>query len=156
MRRQTARERRGRQPPCLIPLLSALISLDDLPASGHSAPSARFRRVRYEDLRVEIAAELALQSGPQVGKGRATIRPLESWENLRCTEEDQSMDIAALANLLHETSEHHGHYEEIAPKHDWWDWYAAYMAARESGRTPEEASEAARVYMEEARGIHIS
>jgi hypothetical protein len=66
------------------------------------------------------------------------------------------MDIAALANLLHETSEHHGHFEEIAPKHDWWDWYAAYMTARESGSTPEEASEAARVYMEEARGIHIS
>ncbi len=66
------------------------------------------------------------------------------------------MDTAALANLLHETAEHHGHYEAIAPKHDWWDWYAAYMTARESGRTPEEAPEAARVYMEEARGIHIS
>src|SRR5215469_4263664 len=28
-------------------------------------------RVRYEDLRVQTAAELALQSGPQVGEGRA-------------------------------------------------------------------------------------
>jgi hypothetical protein len=65
------------------------------------------------------------------------------------------MDIAALANLLHETSEHHGQYEKIAPKHDWWDWYAAYMSARESGSTPEEASKAAGLYMEQARGIHI-
>jgi hypothetical protein len=66
------------------------------------------------------------------------------------------MDIAALANLLHETSEHHGQYEKIAPKHDWWDWYAAYMTARESGSAPEEASKAAGLYMEQVRGIHIS
>ncbi len=66
------------------------------------------------------------------------------------------MDVAALANLLQETAEHHGHYEAVAPKHDWWDWYAAYMTARENGSTSEEASEAARVYMEEARGIRIS
>jgi hypothetical protein len=65
------------------------------------------------------------------------------------------MDIAALADLLHETSEHHGQYEKIAPKHDWSDWYAAYMSARESGSAPEEASKAAGLYMEQARGIHI-
>ena len=40
------------------------------------------------------------------------------------------MDIAALADLLHETSEHHGVFEAAAPPHDWWDWYAAYMDAR--------------------------
>jgi hypothetical protein len=66
------------------------------------------------------------------------------------------MDTAALAHLLHETSEHHAQYEAIAPKHDWWDWYAAYMTAREGGRTAEEASEAAKSYMEEARGIRIA
>jgi hypothetical protein len=65
------------------------------------------------------------------------------------------MDTAGLADLLHETADHHAHYEAVAPKHDWWDWYAAYMTARESGRTPEAASEAARIYMEESRGIHI-
>jgi hypothetical protein len=65
------------------------------------------------------------------------------------------MDIAALADLLHETSEHHGRYEAIAPKHDWWDWYAAYMTARESGSTPDDASKAAGAYMEEFRGIHL-
>jgi hypothetical protein len=66
------------------------------------------------------------------------------------------MDVAALADLLHETSEHHGQYEAIAPKHDWWYWYAAYMNAREGGSTPEKASEAAKAYMEQARGIHVS
>jgi hypothetical protein len=38
---------------------------------GHSAPFARPGRVRHEDLRVETAAELALQSRPQVRQGRA-------------------------------------------------------------------------------------
>ena len=46
------------------------------------------------------------------------------------------MDIASLADLLHETSERHGSFEAVAPPHDWWDWYAAYMDARESGSTP--------------------
>ena len=63
------------------------------------------------------------------------------------------MDIAALANLLHETSAHHGHYEEIAPKHDWWDWYAPYIDARQHGSTPEDASRAADRYMEEVRHV---
>ncbi|HXW82533.1 MAG TPA: hypothetical protein VEJ84_23750 [Acidimicrobiales bacterium] len=66
------------------------------------------------------------------------------------------MDIEALADLLHETADHHGNYEKIAPKHNWWDWYAAYMTAREGGSTPEEASKAAGLYMEKARGIYIS
>jgi hypothetical protein len=66
------------------------------------------------------------------------------------------MDVAALANLLHETSERHGQFEAVAPKHDWWDWYAAYMTARENGSTPDDASKAAGVYMAEARGIRLS
>jgi hypothetical protein len=63
------------------------------------------------------------------------------------------MDVAALAELLHETSLHHGEFEAVAPPHDWWDWYAAYMDARMQGRTPEAASEAARAYMEET--LHV-
>ena len=43
------------------------------------------------------------------------------------------MDVASLADLLHETSERHGSFEAVAPPHDWWDWYAAYMDARQSG-----------------------
>ncbi len=58
------------------------------------------------------------------------------------------MDVAALADLLHETAEHHGPYEESAPKHNWWDWYAAYLSARQQGNNSEEASKAAEVYME--------
>jgi len=37
------------------------------------------------------------------------------------------MDVASLADLLRETAEHHGSFEAVAPPHDWWDWYAAYM-----------------------------
>ena len=48
--------------------------------------------------------------------------------------------IAARADLLHETADHHGTFEAVAPPHNWWDWYAAYMTARESGRTPDEAA----------------
>jgi len=65
------------------------------------------------------------------------------------------VDIAELANLLHETEERHGQYERVAPKHDWWDWYAAYMNARERGSAPEEAARAAGQYLEDARGIHV-
>ena len=57
------------------------------------------------------------------------------------------MDIAALARLLRETEERHGAYEPTAPKHNWWDWYAAYIDAREHGQSPEEASAAAGKYM---------
>lgn len=58
------------------------------------------------------------------------------------------MDVAALAELLRETSEHHDPYEKTHAKHNWWDWYAAYLNARENGSTPEEASAAAGRYME--------
>jgi catechol 2,3-dioxygenase-like lactoylglutathione lyase family enzyme len=51
--------------------------------------------------------------------------------------------IAELAELLHETADHHGLYESTALPHDWWDWYAAYMNARQHGSTSEEASAAA-------------
>lgn len=57
------------------------------------------------------------------------------------------MDVASLADLLHETADHHGSLEAVAPPHHWWDWYAAYLHARQSGSTPEEASAAAGRYM---------
>lgn len=63
------------------------------------------------------------------------------------------MDVAALADLLHETAEHHDHYEKTHPPHDWWDWYAPYLSARQHGSTPEEATEAAGRYMEEVRHV---
>ena len=63
------------------------------------------------------------------------------------------MDIAALAQLLHETSERHGSFEALAPPHDWWDWYAAYMDARERGLSEDEAADAAGRYMAEVKQV---
>jgi catechol 2,3-dioxygenase-like lactoylglutathione lyase family enzyme len=57
-------------------------------------------------------------------------------------------DVATLAKLLRETEEHHGSYEKRHGKHNWWDWYAPYLNARESGSNPEEAATAADRYME--------
>lgn len=62
-------------------------------------------------------------------------------------------DIAELAELLHETSIRHGAFEEAAPPHDWWDWYAAYLDARQGGLEPDAAEQAADTYMSKAKGI---
>jgi hypothetical protein len=66
------------------------------------------------------------------------------------------MDTASLAELLHETAEHHDAFEKAAPPHDWWDWYAAYMEARKGGSTSEEASEAAGRYMAEVKHVVVA
>jgi hypothetical protein len=64
------------------------------------------------------------------------------------------MDVAALADLLHETSEHHDPYEKSHAPHNWWDWYAAYMTARQRGSTPDEAVASAGRYMGEV--LHVA
>jgi catechol 2,3-dioxygenase-like lactoylglutathione lyase family enzyme len=64
-------------------------------------------------------------------------------------------DVGALADLLHETADHHGAFEAVAPPHDWWDWYAAYMDARQRGSTPEAASAAAGKYMADVKHIVV-
>jgi len=61
-----------------------------------------------------------------------------------------SLDIATLTNLLREAEKRHAGYEATAPKHEWPEWYAAYMVAREQGRTPEEATGDAALHMEHA------
>jgi hypothetical protein len=66
------------------------------------------------------------------------------------------MDVADLSQLLHETALRHGSFEAVAPPHDWWDWYAAYMHARELGRSPDEASAAAGRYMAEVKHVVVS
>ena len=63
------------------------------------------------------------------------------------------MEVAALADLLHETADHHGTFEAVAPPHDWWDWYAAYLHARQAGSTPDEADAAAGRYMAEVKHV---
>ena len=62
-----------------------------------------------------------------------------------------SLDVATLTPLLRETEERHGKYEATAPKHHWSEWYAAYLVARERGRTPDEAAKDAALYMEASR-----
>jgi predicted enzyme related to lactoylglutathione lyase len=62
--------------------------------------------------------------------------------------QERNMDVASLAQLLRETEEHHGAYEKTHAKHDWWNWYAPYLSARQNGSSPEEAAGAADRYME--------
>lgn len=65
-------------------------------------------------------------------------------------------DPAPLAELLAETAQHHGAFEAIAAPHNWWDWYAAYFAARQDGDTPAQADKAADAYMKEAFDVVVS
>jgi catechol 2,3-dioxygenase-like lactoylglutathione lyase family enzyme len=71
--------------------------------------------------------------------------PGREWKLTRA----RAMDVAALAELLHETEEHHGHYEKTHAEHHWWDWYAPYLSARQNGGSPADAVTAADRYMEE-------
>jgi catechol 2,3-dioxygenase-like lactoylglutathione lyase family enzyme len=65
-------------------------------------------------------------------------------------------DSGALAQLLLETAKRHGSFEAVAPPHDWWDWYAAYMDAREQGSSPDQASAAAGRYMADVKHVVVS
>jgi hypothetical protein len=65
------------------------------------------------------------------------------------------MDVAELAALLHETADHHGRFEAVAPPHDWWDWYAPYLNARIEGSDSDAATAAADRYMAEVKGVTI-
>ena len=62
-----------------------------------------------------------------------------------------NLDVATLTELLRETEQHHGAFEATAPKHHWSGWYAAYMVARQQGKTSEEAAKQAALHMEGAR-----
>jgi hypothetical protein len=66
------------------------------------------------------------------------------------------VDVASLADLLHETAEHHDRFEKAAPAHDWWDWYAAYMDARQNGGSPDDADADADRYMAEVKHVVTS
>jgi catechol 2,3-dioxygenase-like lactoylglutathione lyase family enzyme len=66
-----------------------------------------------------------------------------------------SNDVPTVTELLKEAEAHHGQYEPTAPKHHWSGWYAAYVLAREQGKTPEEAVKAATVHIEGA-GEHAA
>jgi catechol 2,3-dioxygenase-like lactoylglutathione lyase family enzyme len=63
-----------------------------------------------------------------------------------------NLDVATLTELLREAEDHHGEYEPTAPKHHWSDWYAAYIVAREQGKTPDAAAKDGALHMERIRG----
>jgi catechol 2,3-dioxygenase-like lactoylglutathione lyase family enzyme len=66
----------------------------------------------------------------------------------------RAADVSSLASLLRETGEHHDQFEKTHVDHQWWDWYAAYLSARQGGSNAEEATEAANRYAEDV--LHIS
>ena len=61
-----------------------------------------------------------------------------------------NFDVATMTELLRETEEQHGKYEPTAPKHHWSGWYAAYIVARQNGKTPEEAAREGKLNVERA------
>jgi hypothetical protein len=90
--------------------------------------------------------DMALECSIQFGRGRTNAEPGSA----------QGMFVASLAELLYETSIRQGSFEAVDPPHDWWDWYAAYMDARQSGSSPDEASAAADRYMAEVKDVVVS
>jgi catechol 2,3-dioxygenase-like lactoylglutathione lyase family enzyme len=62
-----------------------------------------------------------------------------------------NLDVSTLTDLLLETEQHHGEYEPTAPKHHWSGWYAAYIVARQDGKTPDEAAKLAKLHIEGAQ-----
>lgn len=75
--------------------------------------------------------------------------PGREWKST----EAGKIDAGTLAELLHETEQHHGTYEKTHAKHNWWDWYAPYLNARQNGKSPDKASATANRYMDEV--LHI-
>jgi len=59
-----------------------------------------------------------------------------------------SSDVATMTELLQEAETRHGAYDAGAPKHHWSTWYAAYVVARERGKTPDEAAKDAGLRIE--------
>jgi catechol 2,3-dioxygenase-like lactoylglutathione lyase family enzyme len=61
-----------------------------------------------------------------------------------------NLDVPTLTELLREAERGHGSYDPTAPKHHWSGWYAAYVVARERGKTPDEAAREATLHIEGA------
>lgn len=77
-----------------------------------------------------------------------TRLPGREWETRA-----RAVDVATLAELLHETEQHHGQYEQTHAAHHWWGWYAPYLSARQQGSSSDEAAAAADRYM--AESLHV-
>lgn len=63
-----------------------------------------------------------------------------------------SFDVATLSALLREAEQGHGQYERTGPKHHWSGWYAAYIVARQHGKTAGDAMKAAALHIQNASG----
>lgn len=50
-----------------------------------------------------------------------------------------NFDVPSLTALLREAEKAHGDYQATSPKHHWSDFYAAYIVARQQGKSPEDA-----------------
>ena len=66
---------------------------------------------------------------------------------------DLTSDVASRAALLRETAEHHDPYEKSHAPHNWWDWYSAYMIAREQGQGQDDAAVTAGRYMTDVLNV---
>jgi catechol 2,3-dioxygenase-like lactoylglutathione lyase family enzyme len=66
-----------------------------------------------------------------------------------------SLDLPTLTALFQESEQHHGVYEATAPKHHWSDWYAAFVIARERGKTADQASREAMLHVERALAAQV-
>ena len=62
-----------------------------------------------------------------------------------------SVDVATMKDLLREAEARHGKYNRRRPKHQWPDFYAEYIVARERGKTPDEAANHAALQTERTR-----
>jgi catechol 2,3-dioxygenase-like lactoylglutathione lyase family enzyme len=58
-----------------------------------------------------------------------------------------NFDVATLTELLREAENGHGEHGATVPKHHWSGWYAAYIVARQQGKTPEEAAQAGALHI---------
>ena len=52
---------------------------------------------------------------------------------------ESNLDLPILTSLLQDAEKAHGKYEPTAPKHHWSAYYAAYIFARQQGKSPEDA-----------------
>jgi hypothetical protein len=59
------------------------------------------------------------------------------------------LDVASFAALLREAAERHARFEKTHAEHEWSDWYAAYLSARQRGGGPDDAVAAADRHLEE-------
>jgi catechol 2,3-dioxygenase-like lactoylglutathione lyase family enzyme len=66
---------------------------------------------------------------------------------------DLTSDVASRAALLRETAEQHDPYEKSHAPHNWWDWYSAYMIAREQGQGQDDAAVTAGRYMTDVLNV---